>query len=142
MSDTRLFTVLGDPVSKGRPRVYHGHGVTPKKTQNAEKLVRDTYLSNYPSAPPYEGDVNIIIDCYMAGKRGKDWDNLAKLVCDALNGVAYVDDRQIMVALVRKHVPDDFVQGVRGLRRRVAGDALLYKGIPRDACTVVELFEV
>ena len=25
--------IPGDPVSKGRPRVYHGHGITPDKTK-------------------------------------------------------------------------------------------------------------
>jgi Holliday junction resolvase RusA-like endonuclease len=31
-----------------------------------------------------------------------DWDNLGKSVCDAINGVVYVDDSQIVGATVRK----------------------------------------
>jgi Holliday junction resolvase RusA-like endonuclease len=31
-----------------------------------------------------------------------DWDNLAKSVCDAINGVVYVDDSQIVGGTVRK----------------------------------------
>lgn len=31
-----------------------------------------------------------------------DWDNLAKSICDALNGVTYVDDSQIVGGTVRK----------------------------------------
>ncbi len=35
-------------------------------------------------------------------KQRNDWDNLAKSVCDALNGVFYLDDGQIVGGLVRK----------------------------------------
>ena len=31
-----------------------------------------------------------------------DWDNIGKLVCDALNGVAYDDDKCVCEAVVRK----------------------------------------
>lgn len=35
-------------------------------------------------------------------KRGDDWDNYAKIICDALNGVAYYDDGQIATGIVDK----------------------------------------
>jgi Holliday junction resolvase RusA-like endonuclease len=35
--------------------------------------------------------------------KGKDWDNCGKAVSDALNGVVYVDDRQICSAFVEKY---------------------------------------
>ena len=31
-------TVPGDPQSKGRPRVYQGHGITPTRPQLLERL--------------------------------------------------------------------------------------------------------
>ena len=31
-----------------------------------------------------------------------DWDNIGKIVCDALNGVAYHDDAQITYSVVKK----------------------------------------
>ena len=31
-----------------------------------------------------------------------DWDNIGKIVCDSLNGIAYHDDVQIVDAQVRK----------------------------------------
>ena len=37
--------------------------------------------------------------------RWRDWDNLAKSVCDALEGIAFVNDKQISDARVlRRHV--------------------------------------
>ena len=35
-----------------------------------------------------------------------DWDNLGKLVSDALNGVAYDDDKRVVDARVRKFYSD------------------------------------
>ena len=36
-----------------------------------------------------------------------DWDNIGKAVCDALNGVAWKDDAQVIDARVRKRYADD-----------------------------------
>ena len=60
-----------------RPKGHYGTG------KNAEVL-RDT-------APPYP-----------ATKSSKDWDKLARAVCDALTAIAYVDDAQIVHAVVKK----------------------------------------
>jgi len=38
---------------------------------------------------------------------GKDADNLAKAVCDALNGIAYADDKQVCLLNVRKYEHSD-----------------------------------
>jgi len=100
------FTVLGDPISKGRPRVVHGgQGFTPKRTRDAETLVRNTFKLAYPDATPIAGPVRILVHCYMATRRNKDLDNMVKLVTDALNRVAYIDDGQITVIDARKIEP-------------------------------------
>lgn len=31
-----------------------------------------------------------------------DWDNIGKLICDVLNGRLFIDDRQVMIAMVVK----------------------------------------
>src|SRR6266498_5635691 len=52
-----------------------------------------------------DADVTGVQTCALtiwATKRRCDWDNLAKLVCDALNGIAWRDDDQIAHALVVK----------------------------------------
>ena len=79
-------TVPGDPQSKGRPRVYQGHGITPTRTREAENRVYSEWRSRYPNLPPYEGPVCLALTFWTATRRGRDWDNLAKLFTDALNG--------------------------------------------------------
>ena len=122
--------IPGDPVSKGRPRVYHGHGITPDKTKRAENRVYSEFRAQFPDFKPYPGPVIILLTFWLASRQGKDWDNLAKLTTDALNGVAWVDDRQIIQANVNKHQPDQWVLGKRGVRRRKAGDPITSRGIP------------
>lgn len=111
---SRKVIVIGRPVPKGRPRVYNRHAVTPRKTLDAEHRFRDQYIMQNPHSKPFSGQ--ICVDCvffapipksWSKGKRqlameGKlpfmsrpDLDNLVKLVLDALNGVAYLDDSQI-----------------------------------------------
>lgn len=128
-------TVPGDPQSKGRPRVYQGHGITPTRTREAENRVYSEWRSRYPNLPPYEGPVCLALTFWTATRRGRDWDNLAKLFTDALNGVAYKDDRQIIDAVVHVRRPDMLVMGARGPRKRKAGDPLTWHGKPYTACT-------
>lgn len=48
------------------------------------------------------GDVAITIRAYYNDKRKRDCDNILKSVCDSLNGIAYKDDSQVVVAWVSK----------------------------------------
>ena len=121
-------TIPGDPVSKGRPRVYHGHGITPAKTKRAENHVYSEFRAQYPDFHPYPGPVIIRLTFWLATRQVRDWDNLAKLTTDALNGVAWVDDRQIIYSGVNKRLPDLWVVGERGVRKRKTGDPLTWKG--------------
>lgn len=52
-----------------------------------------------------EGPLVMVIDTYRPRKRDAtpDWDNLGKLVSDALNKVAYRDDAQVVSGTVNKH---------------------------------------
>lgn len=126
--DCITITIPGDPVSKGRPRVYNGHGVTPEKTRQAELWVAEEFRRRYPDWRPYPGPVGIDLMFWLETRRGKDWDNLAKLTTDALNGIAWVDDRQIIYSGVDKRLPDLWVVGERGVRKRKTGDPLTWKG--------------
>lgn len=98
-------TVQGEPVSKGRPRVFHGHGVTPRETREAEQRIRLLYRSKYGMFSPYSCPVQVMLTFRMGTRRRKDYDNMAKLVTDALNGLAYEDDSQIVLAMVVKILP-------------------------------------
>jgi len=48
------------------------------------------------------GPVGIEICVYISDRKAGDWDNYGKAITDALNGVAYQDDRQIVVGKVIK----------------------------------------
>ena len=108
------FTIPGEPVGKGRPRMTRaGHAFTPAKTWNAEAHVKllagQAMQGREPIAIPVH--VAIEVECLIpkswprkrhalavlnVERPGKpDLDNVAKLILDALNGVALVDDKQV-----------------------------------------------
>ena len=111
----RTVSIEGHPVPKGRPRVFRGHAVTPKRTQQAESQLQAMYRIQNPGKEPFTGPVEV--HCIFCMPIPKTWnkqkkeraaqgwlrcavrpdlDNLVKLVLDALNGIAYADDAQIV----------------------------------------------
>jgi len=50
-----------------------------------------------------EGAVELRIDYFHSSRRRVDVDNIAKCIMDALNGVAYADDRLARIAQARAH---------------------------------------
>lgn len=102
---------------KQRPRFTRsGRTYTPKKTLQFEQQIRETWREQYGDGyAGFEGPVSIQIETsrplcksnpkHWAGRQDlkkPDFDNIGKVVCDALNGVAYRDDSQIFEAKVRK----------------------------------------
>jgi Holliday junction resolvase RusA-like endonuclease len=94
------FTVFGEPKSKQRPRVTRYGAYTPKETIVAEDRIRQVWRSLNTEQFPYS--VLVSIDFFNGNKRRRDLDNMAKLVLDALNKEAYVDDNQIVALELRK----------------------------------------
>lgn len=94
------FVVAGEPRSKQRPRVTARGTYTPAETKNAEALVAATFQRL--RVERFEFQVVVSIDFYNGNKRRRDLDNMAKLVLDALNGVAYADDYQVVELNLRK----------------------------------------
>ena len=85
--------ILMHPVPKARPRVgQKAH--TPKETKDAEKLFAYLYKSKCKTHPDYIGNVCLLVEVHTIKGRG-DLDNYVKLVSDALNGLAWKDDRQV-----------------------------------------------
>ena len=84
-------------VGKQRPMTdYRNHRTyTPTKTLKAEKAIKDAFRAAYGESNPkyWEGRADL-------GK--PDWDNLGKLACDALNGIAFKDDSQVDMGAVTK----------------------------------------
>lgn len=101
----------------------NGHVYTPKETKEYEKLIRDEWTAQNPiNSWGYGGPVMVYIS--FSFKRAKshynskgqlkadapthyvstpDLDNIEKAVLDALNGVAYKDDKQIIIKASSKH---------------------------------------
>lgn len=115
------FIIQGEPVGKGRPRFANGHCYTPKKTRSYEDMVKLSWMTakNRP-INPHDGPICIEVDVYHAipastpkirrdevlaslPQKVPDLDNCIKSVTDALNGLAYIDDKQIVGIIGRKY---------------------------------------
>ena len=129
-----IFSVKGKPVGKARPRVVTVNGramaYTPQATADYEALVQAEYLRQCGGAYFHRHvPLTVRIVAHMPipksinkAQREKmlrgavpctkkpDWDNIGKIVCDALNGVAWNDDAQIIQAtVIKQYAADDHV---------------------------------
>jgi Holliday junction resolvase RusA-like endonuclease len=116
------FIVPGEPQGKGRPRFGNGRTYTPAKTVAYEQLIARTAAEAMRHLPYELTDLPcyVRVDVYKGvpkswskAKRARaldgqeipgkpDLDNVAKGVLDAMNGVAYIDDTQVVRLLVQK----------------------------------------
>lgn len=124
-----MFVTFSVPfvVPKERPR-FSKHAYTPKRTRDAERAVLNAYegasIRKYGKVvcAPENVPVTIAVAIRKAAPKAKpkwlpkviwdigryaftqkpDYDNCAKLVCDAINGVAWADDAQITEAHIYK----------------------------------------
>lgn len=106
------FEIPGEPVAKGRPRATRqGHFFTPEKTVRYENKVALFAAEAMDGRPPIEGPLALEFTAVFSwpaswsakkraacpGKVSKpDGDNLQKAVSDAMNGIVYRDDAQII----------------------------------------------
>ena len=120
------FIILGEPNGKGRPkfdtRGPYVRAVTPKKTADYEALVKMEYQAQcdgfmfsrdaalgmlvtaykpIPKSTSKKKRVLMLGDIIRPTKK-PDWDNVGKIVCDALNKIAFCDDTQIVDGRVIK----------------------------------------
>ena len=117
-------TVPGEPVPQGRPR-FRRIGMRtitydPKKCRQYKALVKENARLNAPDSP-VDGPVSLTLTIYhkipKSASRAKqeqmedgliepttkpDVDNVLKAVMDALTGVWYNDDAQVVEAMVSK----------------------------------------
>jgi len=116
------FTILGNPKGKGRPRATsRGKFVrmyTPPETAQYENLVRLSF--QHEKQKKLDGAIGAEITAFMpipksmSKKKQKllnieifptkkpDFDNIGKIICDSLNGLAFDDDKQIVDAKIIK----------------------------------------
>ena len=119
------FTIPGTPVAKARPRVTRsGHAYTPKKTADYERRVKICVmqLMAVQHLRPTTEAIRLYVQAFfpipsswsLSKKKNAiegvlkpvsrpDLDNLVKSIQDALNGVAYKDDSQIIELIGGKH---------------------------------------
>lgn len=120
------FVVEGKPQGKARARTFWNsrmgkmQSITPEQTRSYEDLIRWSYKAaggTYYDKTPLNVVVRAIYDIPVSfskamrksateGKikpcRKPDSDNIAKAILDALNGVAYYDDSQVVGLTVKK----------------------------------------
>lgn len=120
-----VIELQGTPVAKGRPRFGRGRVWTPQKTRNFETDLKWQAKLAMHGRKPIEGPVKVdmlalfeIPKSWPARKKtdalngvvrptGKpDIDNLLKTAADALNGIVWVDDAQIVIASISKRYSD------------------------------------
>jgi Holliday junction resolvase RusA-like endonuclease len=91
------FTIPGEPFSKQRPRVTRNGTYTPKETVQAERDVRAAFAAAglARNATDTESAFHLRVVSYRYERYGRDADNLAKTVMDALNHLVWADDSQV-----------------------------------------------
>lgn len=101
----------GTPQGKGRPRACVTSGgkvrvFTPAKTRDYEASVQAHAMRCMALAGWKLGASTdryaVRLDLYFADARVSDLDNVSKIVLDALNGVVWVDDRQVCSLTVHR----------------------------------------
>lgn len=124
------FIVFGKPQGKARPRFRKiGNYVStynPKQTTEYEKLVKLSAIEQCKDKlnKEYTGVVKMYITAYFKPNKsiskkqynlliGKEYlkkpdsDNIAKIICDSLNGVAYKDDSQVAYLEIEKYYAEE-----------------------------------
>lgn len=119
-----MVVVEGKIKGKARPRVVRKHAFTPGDTVNYENWVKVNYIQqdNRKLVGAIKANITAyyrIPDSYSK-KRVKailegneypckkpDSDNIAKIILDSLNGIAYKDDNQVVELNISKKYTED-----------------------------------
>ena len=86
--------VPGEPAVKERPRCTGRGARTTERTKRAEEAVGWAWKAAHRDEPIRGWTVRVEFRFYTRSS-AKDVDNMVKLGLDALNGIAYADDRQV-----------------------------------------------
>lgn len=132
------FWVEGDPKGKERPRPNRfGRPYTPKNTVAYEKKIREACEKQCPTRKAgFLGPVELEVRAYyripksttkkarafmLEGKsfptKTPDGDNICKAVLDAINGVAFADDKQVVEIAIKKRYTTTECPGVHVIVR-------------------------
>ena len=118
-------TINGRPQGKARPRFARGRTYTPQQTLDYEALILWTYRNKYNvDTMGTDAPLKMNIKAYFKVPKSEtrpmkeylrdkhyphkpDVDNIAKIVMDALNKIAYLDDNQVVSLNVEKWYTDE-----------------------------------
>ena len=108
------FIIQGKVQAKQRPRFNGKFAYTPRETVAYENWVKTCYLEKYKDKELMEKPLRVTIKAYfeipkstskkkeaemlcgaISPTKKPDWDNIGKIVSDALNKFAFKDDSQI-----------------------------------------------
>lgn len=111
--------IPGEPVAKARPRLSNGHTYTPAKTKHYEALIKKCWQDQ--SNEHLTGPLSLHLTAYFSIPKSKSraerkkmaigekrptqrpyLDNIIKTI-DALNGLAFDDDSQIVEVVAEKY---------------------------------------
>ena len=122
-----IFIIKGEPKGKARPRLnrYSGSIYTPTDTIKYENLVALSYR-NSAKGYKFTSPVKVTVKAYHKPPKGKskkvvgdmlnghilptkkpDADNIAKIVLDGLNHIAWDDDTQVVEMMVTKRYSEE-----------------------------------
>ena len=120
-----IFTIKGEPRGKGRPRFTKtGRVYTPTETAQYESLVGLSYRNSargYKFTSPVRVTIKAfqkppkkskkVVEDMLNGRilptKKPDLDNIAKIVLDGLNKVAWDDDTQVIEMMVTKRYSEE-----------------------------------
>ena len=120
-----IFTIKGEPRGKGRPRFTKtGRVYTPTETAQYESLVGLSYRNSargYKFTSPVRVTIKAfhkppkkskkVVEDMLNGRilptKKPDVDNIAKIILDGLNKVAWDDDTQVIEMMVTKRYSDE-----------------------------------
>lgn len=95
-----VFEVLTEPVPLARPRFARGRMYLPQKSRDYRKILQKAARSAMDNFKPLTGALFCHLNFYRKFKATSrnygDLDNHVKAVFDALNGICYGDDAQIV----------------------------------------------
>ena len=93
-----------EPIPQARIRFGGGRCYEPSRLREYKNKV--AMLAKAKGAEILQGALSVSIKLYrkykITSRRYGDFDNLAKAICDSLNGICYVDDSQIVRCTVEK----------------------------------------
>jgi len=113
------FEIPGEAIGKARVRFVRATGrtFTPAKTQSFEAVVKTFAQRAMEGREPFAGPIRLEVRAVylhpaswsLKKRANTDWktskpdfDNVAKLVSDAINKVVFIDDAQVAEATVQK----------------------------------------